>query len=216
MVLSDVIEQLKYGELKSIAVKDDTSAIVSYINLALISLYSRFSLKMSEQLIPMVNNQVEYTLASDLMSIYGIYDENGDEFALDDESSLFSINQVDFETIQVPNPVEGVTISVIYKPSPTWITYTGTADLTKKIPIPPQLLEPLLHYVGYRAHGSMNGDIKAENNTHLMRYEASVKRIKNLGLVREAVPPAFINQQEDISETQLTYQNVAASQHRIV
>ena len=205
MTIGDVVTQLKYGELRSLASKDDNAAIISYINLALIALYGRFNLKKSEQIITLQNNIVQYKLASDLMTIEAIYDENGDEFALDDETSLFSINQIDFETIQVPNPITGVNISVVYLAAPTYFTYIDQTSLSQKLPIPVQLLEPLLHYIGYRAHGSMNGDIKAENNTHYMRYEASVKRIKDLGLVREAVVPSQVNQQEGISESPKTY-----------
>ena len=209
MTLNDVVTQLKYGELRSVASKDDMDAIVSYVNLALIALYSRFSLKVSEQLIPMQDNITEYLLNEDAMTIRAIYDENGDEFALDDETSLFSIMQVDFETIQVPNPSTGATLSVIYLPAPTTLTYIDETSLTSRVPIPPQLLEPLLHYVGYRAHGSMNGDIKAENNTHYMRYEASCKRIEDLGVVRKAVVPAHVSQQESISQVDRLYQTIS-------
>ena len=209
MTLNDVVTQLKYGELRSVASKDDMDAIVSYVNLALIALYSRFSLKVSEQLIPMQDNITEYLLNEDAMTIRAIYDENGDEFALDDETSLFSIMQVDFETIQVPNPSTGATLSVIYLPAPTTLTYIDETSLTSRVPIPPQLLEPLLHYVGYRAHGSMNGDIKAENNTHYMRYEASCKRIEDLGVVRKAVIPAHVSQQESISQVDRLYQTIS-------
>jgi hypothetical protein len=208
MTLADVIEQLKYGELRSIAVKDDNVAIVSYVNLALQALYNRFVLKVSEQIIPMYDNVVEYTLADNLMAIEGVYDENGDEFALDDETSLFSILQADFETIQVPNPIEGATLSVIYKPAPTRLIYVDETSLTQKMPIPPQLTEPLLHYIGYRAHGSMDGNIKAENNTHYMRFVASCDRIEQLGLVRKAVVPAHVSLAEGISETDTTYQEI--------
>jgi hypothetical protein len=208
MTLGNVVDQLKYGELRSIAVKDDNAAIVSYVNLALQALYNRFTLKTSEQLIPMYNNVVEYTLASDLMTIDGIYDENGDEFALDDVNSLFSIQQVDFETIQVPNPNTGATLSVVYKPSPTWLVYVDETSLTQNIPIPPQLMEPLLHYVGYRAHGSMDGNIKSENNTHYMRFVASCDRIEQLGLVRKAVVPAHVSLAESISEIDTVYQDI--------
>ena len=207
MTVGDVVTQLKYGELRSLATKDDNVAITSYINLALIALYGRFKLKKSEQLISMVNNIVEYTLNPDLMTIDAIYDENGDEFALDDETSLFSINQVDFNTIQVPNPITGTTISVVYLTAPQTLIYVDATSLNDIVPIPQQLLEPLLHYIGYRAHGAMNGDIKAENNTHYMRYEASVKRIKDLGLIREAVVPAQVNLHEGISESPKTYTN---------
>ena len=209
MTLNDVVTQLKYGELRSVASRNDMDAIVSYVNLALIALYSRFSLKVSEQLIPMQDNITEYLLNEDAMTIRAIYDENGDEFTLDDETSLFSIMQVDFETIQVPNPSTGATLSVIYLPAPTTLTYIDETSLTSRVPIPPQLLEPLLHYVGYRAHGSMNGDIKAENNTHYMRYEASCKRIEDLGVIRKAVVPAHVSQQESISQVDRLYQTIS-------
>ena len=75
MTVNDVVNQLKYGELRSIAAKDDNFAIVSYINLALQALYNRFTLKISEQLIPLYNNVVEYALASDLMT--GVFYESG-------------------------------------------------------------------------------------------------------------------------------------------
>ena len=208
MTLHDIVTQLKYGELRSIATKDDNVAIVSYVNLALQALYNRFTLKVSEQVIPMYDNIVEYKLDSSLMTIEGIYDEDGDEFELDDPNSLFSILQVDFETIQVPNPSTGATLSVIYKPAPTWLVYIDETSLTQKIPIPPQLIEPLLHYIGYRAHGSMDGNIKAENNTHYMRFVASCDRIEQLGLVRKAVVPAHVSLAEGISEVDVTYQEV--------
>ena len=208
MTVNDVVTQLKYGELRSIAIKDDIPAIVSYLNLALQAIYNRFTLKVSEQVIPMYDNVVEYTLDPSLMTIEAVYDENGDEFALDDETSLFSILQVDFETIQVPNPVTGATLSVVYKPAPAFLVYVDEASLTQKVPIPPQLLEPLLHYIGYRAHGSMDGNIKAENNTHYMRFVASCDRIEQLGLVRKAVVPAHVSLAESISEVDVTYQEI--------
>jgi hypothetical protein len=208
MTLNDVVNQLKYGELRSIATKDDNAAIISYVNLALQALYNRFTLKVSEQIIPLQDNVVEYTLNPDLMVIEGIYDENGDEFELDDPTSLFSIMQVDFETIQIANPANGATLSVIYKPAPTTLTYVDETSLTQKIPIPPQLTEPLLHYIGYRAHGSMDGNIKAENNTHYMRFVASCDKIEQLGLVRKAVVPAHVSQAEGISEINITYEEV--------
>ena len=208
MTIDYVVTQLKYGELRSIDIKDDNAAIVSYINLALQALYNRFTLKVSEQIIPLYDNIVEYTLESDLMLIEGIYDENGDEFALDDVNSLFSIQQVDFETIQVPNPNTGATLSIVYRPSPTWLVYVDETSLTQNIPIPPQLMEPLLHYVGYRAHGSMDGNIKSENNTHYMRFVASCDKIEQLGLVRKAVVPAHVSLAEGISEVYVTYQEI--------
>jgi len=206
MTLGSVVEQLKYGELRGVAIKDDNIAITSYVNLALQALYNRFDLKSSEQVIPLYDNIVEYTLNSDVMSIDSIYDENGDEMDLDNPTSRFSVQQVDFETIQVPNPSTGATLSIIYKSAPIWLTYVDATSLTQNVPIPPQLLEPLLHYIGYRAHGSMDGNIKAENNTHYMRFVASVREIEKLGIVRKAVVPGRLSSSEGISESLLEYQ----------
>ena len=72
-----------------------------------------------------------------------------------------------------------VTISLIYVAAPVLLT---TADLSKTLPIPPQLYEALLHYIGYRAHGALDGNIQAENSTHYQRFEASCQRAKESGM----------------------------------
>lgn len=51
------------------------------------------------------------------------------------------------------------------------------------IELPMQMIEALLHYVGYRAHGAMDGSIQAENNTHYMRFDAACKRIEQSGMM---------------------------------
>lgn len=207
MTIGDVVNQLKYGELRSVVTKDDNFAITSYINLALYALYSKFPLKVSEQIIPLQSNIVEYTLASDLMVIESVYDENGDEFELDNTESIFSLHQIAFDTIQVPNPSDTSTLSVIYKATPQFLVYVDENSLAQSVPIPPQLLEPMLHYIGYRAHGSMDGDIKAENNTHYMRYVASCNLVESLGLIRRPnVQSLVVSLSEGISEIDATYE----------
>ena len=54
--------------------------------------------------------------------------------------------------------------------------------LDDELDIPEQYIEPLLHYMGYRAHGSMDGNIQTESNTHYMRFEASCNKLKELGV----------------------------------
>jgi len=204
MTVNDVVTQLKYGELRSIAIKDDVPAIVSYINLALIALYGRFKLSRGEKIIDLVDNVSIYPLNDDTMYVEAVYNEEGTELAINDDDNLDSVFLPSFNQIQVPNAATGGTISVLYVQSPTSIVpgITDNLTLAMNVALPSILLEPLLHYVGYRAHGSMNGDIKAENNTHYMRYEASCKRVKDLGLIREDVVPAKVNTAEGISHEQ--------------
>jgi hypothetical protein len=218
MTVGDIVTQLKYGELRSIAIKDDNEAIVSYINLSLIVLYGRFNLLTSEYIIDLQDNITEYVMPADYVNIEVATLEDGTNLPINDEVTFNGVNQVSYNTIQYPNPVTGTTLSVIYSASPASITYDSTdastiaASLAQVVPLPSSLVEPLLHYVGYRAHGSMDGNIKAENNTHYMRYEASCKRIDNLGLVRRDVAPAYVNRAEAIESDylppELDYNNI--------
>jgi hypothetical protein len=200
MTVADVVTQLKYGELRSIAAKDDLGAIVSYLNLALIALYGRFKISRAEQIINLQDNLSMYGLNPDVIAVEAIYDELGAEYPFNDDENLLSIFQPSYDTIQVPNAATGSQISVLYVQSPASLLVNSDSAVTNAqvVRIPSQLLEPLLHYIGYRAHASMNGDIKAENNTHYMRYEASVRRVKDEGLFRNDVVPASVNKEKGI------------------
>ena len=54
-------------------------------------------------------------------------------------------------------------------------------NTTDIVPISSQYLEALLHYIGYRAHGAVNGEIQAENSTHYTRYLNACNEIERLG-----------------------------------
>ena len=101
------------------------------------------------------------------------------ELPINDENNPLSINTVNWYTIQIPMSIDNETISLIYVAAPVLLT---TADLSKTLPIPPQLYEALLHYIGYRAHGALDGNIQAENSTHYQRFEASCQRAKESGM----------------------------------
>lgn len=202
MTVSDIVTQLKYGELRSIAVKDDIPAIVSYINLGLLALYGRFKLARSEQIITMVEGTTTYTLNSDVILIEGIYAEDGTELAINEDDNYYGVFTPTFDTVQIPNASGGNAVSVMYIQAPADIIPDADDAVTMAMTVrlPAVLMECLLHYIGYRAHGSMNGDIKAENNTHYMRYEAACKRVKDLGLIRDDVVQANVSLAQGVSE----------------
>ena len=206
MLLSEIVTQLKYGELRSIAVKDDIAAIVSYVNLALLALYSRFDIRTDETIIDLVTGSSEYTLPSNAILINNVYNELGQEISIGDRLSPLSVHVTSYNTIQIPYATTGNSYSVIYKAAPTLLTYVDETSLLAAVPVPPQLIECLLHYVGYRAHGSMDGNIKAENNTHFMRYEAACQRVEDLGLIRSTPVPAYVNTNESISGDDTDYE----------
>ena len=192
MLISQVISLAKAGELQQLALQDDDAVILGYINLGLVELYKRFILRTEEAIITMVgplspnattykidgsDSRVDVDDSIDIMSIIAAYDENSAELSINNENDEYSILVPDFQTIQVPYPAEGERISIIYTAGPDWVS-----SPTDKLRIPISLLEALLHYVGYRGHGSVDGNIQSENNTHYQRFEASVLRAQALGV----------------------------------
>lgn len=186
MTVQDVIDLATNGELKNIAVKNNTDAVLGFINLGMIELYKRFPLKVEEYIIELEDGVEIYEMPSDFMWIVAAYDEvpeGSDDIVaiipVNEEDNPLSINTISWNQVQVPVTVTGAYISVIYVAAPETITED---DLEDTISLPPQMIEALLNYIGYRGHGSVNGEINAENNTHLMRFEASCERINKLGM----------------------------------
>lgn len=186
MVLQQVVDLAKNSELSGLSIKNDNTAIVGFINLGLIELYKRFPISVKEQIIELVDGQEIYDLASDCMWITGAYGELDEHDAasvnilpINKEDDPLSINTVSWNQVQVPLSIDGAYISLIYVAAPPYLT---EVDLASNLALPVQMVEALLHYVGYRAHAALDGNIQAENNTHYSRFEASCKRIERQGM----------------------------------
>ena len=184
----------KAGELKNLVL--DTDTILAALNLGIIELYKRFPLRVEEAIVTLGNKEyykmdgtdpdVDMPTDAPYMWIVRAYGEvpmgcdvSVNELPINDEDNILSINTVNWCTIQVPASIDNETISLIYVAAPVLLT---AGDLNKTLPIPPQLYEALLHYVGYRAHGALDGNIQAENSTHYQRFEASCQRAKESGM----------------------------------
>jgi len=190
MTVAQVIAQARSGELNGLSAESyDDAKLLNYINLGVLELYKRFALKVSEALITMPDDVTTiFTLSAldpnvhlgdgDLMYVIAAYDEKGDWININAPDDPLSILTPTFNTVQVPNPVAHAVISIIYAPEPPMIQ--STSD---DLPLPATLLEALLHYIGYRAHGALNGNLQAENNSHYQRFELSCAKAKNLGVV---------------------------------
>ena len=186
MTVQNVIDQARTGELRGIAIKDSNESIINYINLGLLELYKRFPLETKEHLIEMVDGTEIYKLPDDFMWIVAAYDELDELDAnivsvvpVNEEDNPASINLVSWNEVQIPVTATGAYMSIIYVAAPVVLT---EGDLAKAIPIPPQMIEALLHYIGYRAHGSIDGNVQAENSTHYQRFEISCERMQQMGM----------------------------------
>ena len=211
MTVSDIANYIKYGEFaqlniapslddNDLAIKEKAERqLLSYINLGLIEIYKRFDLRTEEAVITLVDAQTIYefsdaqvggylsALPGTFNHVLAAYNEKGHEYSINDENDALSILTPSWNTVQVPNPIVGEAVFFIYNASIDpiqWITDSATT-LAQIIPIPPVLTEALLHYIGYRGHGSTDGSVEAENNTHYMRFDASCQRVKDLGVITD-------------------------------
>lgn len=200
MTVQQVITLAENSELRSLGSRTDTDAILGYINLGMIELYKRFVLSTNEVIITLgVDGDVDnpytmisdtlYKLPSDYMKILAAYEEvpTGStmaivELPINEEENVRSINTVSWDTVQIPLSTDGAYISIIYKDIP--VQYSNTPeDLGANIALPVQVIEALLHYIGYRAHAAVTGEIQAENTTHYTRFEASCNKVRHDGML---------------------------------
>jgi len=186
MTIRQIIDLARSGELKQLGIKDDTEAILGYVNLGMIELYKRFPLKVEEYLIELLDSTVIYSLPSDcmwLVAAYGEVSEHDSESVnilnINTEDDPLSVNTISWNKVQIPLSVTGSFVSLMYVASPTYLT---EADLDNEIDLPVQMVDALLEYVAYKGHASQNGDASAENNVHYQRFEASCERVKQQGM----------------------------------
>lgn len=199
MTLQEVITLAQAGELQNLgpSIRNDNTVITGFINLGLIEIYKRFTLKTDEAIINLQNGKTIYKLdgtdpdvvmgTAPFMYVIAAYEEistadysmNDHILPLNEEDNIYSVNTISYNEVQIPLVVTGAVITVIYAAKPTKALSTA---LTTELDLPEQFLEPLLHYIGYRAHGSMDGNIQTESNTHYMRFEASCDRVRQLGV----------------------------------
>ena len=199
MNVQQVIDLAKTGELKNSAVKDDTASILGYINLGLIELYKRFQLDVKELIITMGKdgtpedpyvkiNDVTYQMPSDFLYLVAAYDEvPRDSVArlapiqINNENNVMGVNMISWNKIQIPAFELDAHISLIYTPSPKYYTID---DLTDELPIPIQLVESLLAYIGYRAFASISPNPQNDvGNVYYARFENSCETVKQFGIL---------------------------------
>lgn len=186
MIVQDIVNAAKYSELSSTSLKDNTDAILTFLNLGMLELYKRFPLKTAEVTYPINASTALFPLPPNFMYPIAVYGENHKgELDLEikipinedgNDQSLFFPNH---KEVQVSSAIKGSRVSVIYATKPQ--SYT-TDDLGVEVDLPETLIEALMHYIGYKAHIGIRGDGQAENNAHYIRFDASCKKARELGV----------------------------------
>ena len=199
MTVRQLIDMAKYGELRNVAIVDNDAAMLGYINLGLLELAKRFPMYTEEAIITIQEGKALYKLdgtdadvqLSDTnktyMWIVSAYTEveiasvkHLVQLSVNEDDDINSVNTIGYNQIQVPalKPA-GDYISIIYVAAPKMLTLV---DIDGELPLPPQMIETMLHYIGYRGHESVSGEIQSEHITHYQRFEQACKRIEESGM----------------------------------
>lgn len=187
MQIQEVITVAKHSELNSVAVKNDTLAILSFINLGLIELYEEFILETDKVVVVSENKNTLISMPEDFMyplKAYFIEIVNNKEVKRnvysDKPSSKDKISFKNNKEIRVDEELLNKEIVIEYCVKPPKYTLD---DMNKEVDIPDVLINCLLHYIGYRGHLGVRSDGQSENNSHYIRFMQSMKRVRDKGVI---------------------------------
>lgn len=188
MTVQEFLTIVRYSEVNNLAVKDNYDALVAFLNLGMIELYTRFPIKVEEHIIELKENTTEYEMPENFMAALSAYGEVPDDLpenvapvAINEESDPYSIFFLDWNTVQIPAVANGSYISVIYIAKPETVLNTEEG-LAAELELPVTLADTLASYVGYRAHLGVSGSGQAENNAHWQRFERNCVKARELGV----------------------------------
>lgn len=186
MIVQDIINAARYSEVGNTAIKDNTDAILTFMNLGLLELHKRFPLRVEQTVLTLSNTTTTFNLPPTFMYPLAAYGEDKDGnidmehvLPINDESNPESIFFSTFKQVQVPDTLDGSSAVIVFAAKPD--KYTAD-DLNIELDLPETLIEPLLHYIGYKAQLGIRGDAQAENNAHWLRFDRSCKQAQDLGV----------------------------------
>ena len=187
MTVRQVIDLAKASELTGLPAASKDETVLGFINLGILELYKRFTLSVEEWIIALEDGQSYYTAPEDFMWIIAAYGEVGMDsvqevnvLPVNEEDNPLSINTVGWNKVQVPLSVTGAYVSIIYAATPEVYSVT---DMDKTVNIPPQMIEALLAYIGWRANSTIDTGIQTEDTVWYNRFESSCSRLEVKGFI---------------------------------
>lgn len=229
MNVTQFLQRMSYGPLSNIAagnngdgtIKEDrVPTLVTYLNEALLRLYTRFDLREKEVIIEQLEAVTSYQINSqhslsyfathpeavafiqdsiadpfvdDLIKILAVYDANACKLPLNDDHACNSLFTPQFDTLQVPSPITGSPLYIIYQARHLELSPDA---LDTEIALPAVLEEAAISYVASKIYSAMNGQehrIKAMD--HMGNYEAVCNEVEDRDLVNSSL--SFSHQKLD-------------------
>lgn len=173
---------------------DKIPVIVQFINEALLRLHTRFALSKKCLFIELTENRTQYHLSSkhaytnenskeekfirdtkenpyqdDLIKIMEVYTSTNHRLSLNNHSDYWSLYTPSFDILQVPYPVEGMALSVIYQARHPILDFEKCPEQEINLPF---VLEPAMKaYVAYLVYSQINTQEAVANaQKYLVQY----------------------------------------------
>ena len=206
MKLSEVFQQLAYGELSQLnlgTITDEElpesahAPLLAHVNLGLTALYKRFNLKQGRITFALNPAGSTYQIgASDLHKIERVLTDAGKDLPLNDGNDKYSCFTSKMDTLRIhpdvnvkldsiPEQYKTDKITVLYRANHPKIVATGgfLVPESVELELPYSHLEALLYFVASRAHNpiGMVNEFNAGNNW-AAKYEMECQRLENLNL----------------------------------
>jgi len=194
MKLSEIFDQLSYGELAQISMggvgdsginESNWERILASVNLGLTELHSRFLLKEGTVIVPLVSGTSTYVMngaaipQGDLLKIERVYDAEGVELPLNAGGNSYDPLYIgcktpNYNTLVVPPAVTAGPLTVVYRARhPTIVKELGyfAADQVE-VELPESHLNALLMFVASRIMNpiGMNQEFH-EGNNYAAKFE---------------------------------------------
>ena len=153
--------------------KNIDSTIISFINLALVELASRFNLKTKATVIRVEEDVYFYELREDdLVRILNIQETDGSDLKFPTVNKVeYDVKGVNYDSFLLVKPTKKQLV-VVYQ-----ATIPKVTSASDYIRVQPFLITPILQYVAYKAHTSISGKTDTENNVYFQRYELAIRRL---------------------------------------
>jgi hypothetical protein len=152
----------------------------------MLELYKRFPIKIEEYIVTLDEGTTTYLLPDDFLyalNAYGEVEEGVEtpppQIPINEENNVYSIYIPNHKELQIPLNTTGTQISLIYGAKPERY---DEDDLAEELYLPETLIEPLIHYIGYKAHLGIRGTEDSETNSHYLRFDRSCKKARELGV----------------------------------
>lgn len=185
--------------------------IIGYLNTALLKLYSRFILAEGEVVVEQIENKRDYLLSSvysihnpdplittkyiidnvddrfrdDVIKILQVVEAGGTPLPLNDVEDSKSMFTPQPKILQVPNPVAGWSLGIVYQARHVPIALD---DFDAGIEIPEVLEDALRYYIAHLAYSDMNGQENLLKASELKnRYEEACETVKQMDLVSTSI-----------------------------